>query len=131
MAQVTAARLRESGRLPREHRAEKRVWVVEDELRKKLTRGIRLRAESSTKSLAQIEYGPDAQVAYDLGCWGVAYLCHKSEPNALLETFLPQLDEQGWDAAFTNTFGMTPEVFYAEFDRFLTLPWEQQREVLP
>ena len=131
MAQTTSDRLRASGALPRDDRDFGRPWSAKERMRDKMRRGLERLAQSPGVRLADVEYGPDAMIAYDLGAWAVAYLCDKAGPNALLGSFYPKLNELGWEGAFVETFGMTPEAFYPEFEQFLTLPAHEQVKVLP
>jgi hypothetical protein len=72
------------------------------------------------------------QVGYNLGSWGVAYLTNKvNNQNVLLDTFYPNLKEQGFEGAFYLAFGYTTREFYEEFDAFLQLPISQQLEIIP
>ena len=48
----------------------------------------------------------------------------------VLEVFHPNVDELGWEGAFSKAFGLTPDEFYEEFDLFLTLPYSEQKLVL-
>ena len=78
-------------------------------------------------SLAEIDYSSEcSQYAYEGGTWAHALLAKKAGPNALVETFYPQLHELGWAGAFLATYGQTPEEFMQEFDSFLGLSLEEQ-----
>jgi hypothetical protein len=78
-------------------------------------------------SLAEIDYSSEcSQYAYEGGTWAHALLAKKAGPNALVETFYPQLHELGWAGAFLATYGQTPEEFMQEFDAFLGLSLEEQ-----
>ena len=131
MAQVTTERLRASGALPRDPRFPDRDWSAAERMRDKLRRAREMRARRPELVLAEVEYGPDADLAYDLGSWAVAWLCHEAGPEALIAGFYPRLEQLGWEAAFVETFGMSSEEFHAEFERFLELPWESQVQLLP
>ena len=131
MAQAACAKLRSSGSLPRDSRNLGLVRNLKKEMQSKLQRGLAALAERPDLGIADVKYGPDAQIAYDLGCWAVAYLCNKAGPHALLEEFYPNLDRMGWEGAFRQTFNMTSDEFHVEFDQFLALPFEKQMEILP
>ena len=131
MAQVTGERLRGEGALPRDTRRPGFTWSATDRIRDKMRRAQEMLAARPELRLAEIEYGPDAMLAYDLGCWAVAWLCHRAGQDALLARFYPRLELQGWEGAFRDTFGMTSEEFYGEFERFLELPLEEQVRILP
>ena len=131
MAHATTEKLRESGALPRESRHLSWNWDIEKEMRSKMEKGLSWLADNPGIMMAEIEYGPDKNIAYHLGSWAIAYLCDKAGPNVLLKTFYPLLNELGWEGAFIETFGMTPDEFYSEFDQFLALPIEEQVKILP
>ncbi|MGB0331491.1 MAG: hypothetical protein ACPGPE_06705, partial [Planctomycetota bacterium] len=105
------------------HEAEKRV----DRMEQKMRSGLALRAERPGLALGGVDYGPDGQIAYDLGAWAIAWLCHRAGPDVLIERFYPAVEALGWEAAFEEAFGLAPAAFYAEFDRFLELDRERQR----
>ena len=52
-------------------------------------------------------------------------------PDALLEEFYPNLNQLGHDGAFLHTYDMTMEDFINEFDNFVSLPIEEQLQILP
>ena len=81
-------------------------------------------------ALGEVDYGPDGQIAYDLGAWAIAWLCHRAGPDVLIERFYPAVEALGWEAAFGEAFELTPAAFYAEFDRFLELDRAQQLAIL-
>ena len=75
---------------------------------------------------------PCKGVVYDIGPWTIAYLQHKiGNQDALITTFYPILEANGWNATFTQTFGIEPEDFYTEFEEFLDKPLSEQLLVLP
>jgi len=131
MAQATSERMRASGAIPYEQRELGRPWRVEERMRIKMEQGLALLAEHPDLSLAEVEYGPQADIAYHLGAWAIAYLCDQGGPDVLLECFYPNLSELGWEGAFQACFGRTSEEFYAEFDAFLQLPLTEQLSILP
>jgi hypothetical protein len=73
--------------------------------------------QSRCPSLAEIDYSSECSHAL---------LAKKAGPDALVETFYPQLHELGWAGAFLATYGQTPEEFMQEFDAFLGLSLEEQ-----
>ena len=84
------------------------------------------------KAFADITYAaPCSYAAYELGAWAVAYLLKLAGQDALLDTFLPSLNDLGWEGAFVATFEMSSETFYQEFDAFLELPLSEQMAILP
>ena len=130
MAQVTTSRLRAAGRLPRDSGPSGRPWRGAWAMEAKLEHGARKLAEHPGLSLGEIGYGPNADIAYDLGAWGVAWLCREAGEEALIQDFYPRLQELGWEGAFEECFGMPPERFYDEFERFLDDPDEARLELL-
>ena len=84
------------------------------------------------KALAEITYAdPCSYAAYELGAWGVAYLQHIAGEDALLNVFLPSVENLGWDAAFETAYGISPNTFYTDFETFLELPLSEQLMILP
>ena len=131
MAQATGERLRRTGALPTDPRFPDDPWRARDRMAQKMRSGRALLAERPGLQLDRVEYGPDGQIAYDLGAWAIAWLCHRAGPDALIERFYPQLEALGWEGAFEAAFGLTPAAFHAEFDRFLELGLQQQLALLP
>ena len=131
MAQATGERLRRAGALPRGSSPTSEGWSFEQRMRDKLASGLRAWAEHPDTRLADIGYGEQGPIAYDLGAWAVAYLCNEVGPNVLLDAFYPELDELGWDTAFERAFSRTPAAFYDEFDAFLRRPLDEQLAILP
>ena len=83
-------------------------------------------------SIADITYAdPCSYSAYEFGAWGHAYLQHLAGEEALLEIFHPVVEELGWEVAFERAFGMTPEIFYIQFETFLERPLSEQLAILP
>ena len=84
------------------------------------------------KPLAEITYADACSyAAYELGAWGVAYLQHIAGEDALLEVFLPTVEELGWDVAFESAFGISTDAFYSDFETFLELPLSEQLNIIP
>ena len=75
-------------------------------------------------------YSNGNPVVYSLGAWAVAYL-HDKKGSAFSTEFYGQLDELGWEGAFVETFGISSEDFYVEFDEFLKLSLSEQLAILP
>ena len=67
--------------------------------------------------------------------WGmpaIAYLLNKVDnQNAIIETFYPNLYENGFRDAFELTFGITVEEFYDEWEVYRNLPMEERLEIIP
>ena len=130
MAQTTGEALRRAGRLPTDPRFPGDPWRARDRMEQKMRSGLALRAERPGLALGGVDYGPDGQMAYDLGAWAIAWLCHRAGPDVLIERFYPAVEALGWEAAFEEAFGLAPAAFYAEFDRFLELDRERQFAIL-
>ena len=60
-----------------------------------------------------------ARAPYMYGAWAIQYLNHEKGVDVFLSKFYPAIHELGWEAAFSQTFGMTIDQFYNEFDHFL------------
>jgi len=131
MAQVTGDRLRRTGALPTDPRYPDDSWRARDRMAGKLGSGLAMRAERPGLALGEVDYGPDGQLAYDLGAWGIAWLAHRAGEDALLETFYPNVEALGWAGAFELAFGLDPAAFEREFDRFLEEDLERQLAILP
>ena len=131
MGIMTTKKLRDSGKLPSETRDLGWKWDSNQEMIKKMEMGLKGLEENPQLRLADIPYGPDKKIAYDLGAWAIAYLCDASGPNVLLDEFYPKLNELGWEGAFVDTFGISSEEFYVVFDKFLALPTHEQLKILP
>ena len=67
---------------------------------------------------------------YNVGGLATAYLAAQTSDEAVIYDFWPASTEQGFYRAFEETFVMTVEDFYADFDQFSSLPAEEQREFL-
>ena len=103
------------------------------QMRWKLDGGLQNRDENCPgMSIADIDYSdPCSYAAYELGAWGIAYLHSISSEDRLVDVFYPRLETVGWDAAFEEAFGLTPDQFYVDFEVFLTLSRGDQMAILP
>jgi hypothetical protein len=69
---------------------------------------------------------------YELGAWAHAYLSHKVDnPYVFTEVLMPKVNELGFDNAFQETFDLDFDQLNSEFKDFLSLPLEQQLEIIP
>ena len=69
--------------------------------------------------------------SYDLGTWAHILLESKSTtPNVLVDKFYPILEENGWEEAFSKTYGISPQEFYSEFDQFINQSTDDQLKLL-
>lgn len=72
-----------------------------------------------------------SQLKYAIGTWATAFLFNAAgDNNVLLDVFLPNVAELGWEDAFIKAFGITSEEFYTQFDAFLLLPHDEQIKIL-
>ena len=68
----------------------------------------------------------------DLGTWGIAYLVSQTSHDVLLKDFLPIVEKFGFEGAFEEAFGLTPQEFNDEFmDFFMSTNKDQKLAVLP
>jgi arylsulfatase A-like enzyme len=75
--------------------------------------------------------GTSPQVYYMLGAWATAYLIHVQgidEITVLKDWYLDVLTI-GKNAAFTKHMKMTPEEFYAKFDKFIRQPDDEVMKI--
>jgi len=77
------------------------------------------------------EISASSQLKYAVGNWATAFLFNLAgSNNVLLDAFLLSVAELGWEGAFTKASGITPEEFYARFDAFLLLSYDEQAKIL-
>ena len=129
MANYTLFKLIDNGTLL----FEKSYGSLREKMQQKMENGKREKEDNCPNGkLNQFTYQTCNQAGYQLGSWGVAYLTNKvNNQNVLLDTFYPNLKEQGFEGAFNLAFGYTTDEFYQEFDGFLQLPIEEQLEIIP
>ena len=60
-----------------------------------------------------------ARAPYMFGAWAIQYLKHEKGMDVFLNEFYPAIRDLGWEAAFSQVFGLTIDQFYREFDQFL------------
>ena len=69
---------------------------------------------------------------YEIGAWAHAYLSHKvGNPSVFTKVLMPKVNALGFDNAFQETFGLDFDQLNTEFKDFLSLPLEQQLEIIP
>ncbi|MDC1049019.1 hypothetical protein OAQ80_05875 [Flavobacteriaceae bacterium] len=69
---------------------------------------------------------------YEIGAWAHAYLSHKvGNPSVFTKVLMPKVNALGFDNAFQETFGLDFDQLNIEFKDFLSLPLEQQLEIIP
>jgi len=85
-------------------------------------------------SIRDITYqDPCSQAAYGWGAWAAAYLAHRvNDPYIFENVYYPELKKLGDpELVFTNTFGMTRDEFFADFDSWIYLSEEERKIVIP
>ncbi len=85
-------------------------------------------------SIRDITYqDPCSQAAYGWGAWAAAYLAHRvNDPYIFENIYYPELKVLGDpELVFTNTFGMTKDEFFADFDSWIYLSEEERKIVVP
>jgi hypothetical protein len=129
MAEFTTAELRGSGTLPNWNNASYRWPTLEQRMTDKM-KLIQSKRKSCPTSLPN-SYDDDCrQLAYEGGAWAIAYLMKRKGRNVLLESFHPEVEKLGWEAAFRKVFGLSSREFKAEFETFLDLRIDEQIKVL-
>jgi hypothetical protein len=74
-------------------------------------------------SSSQLEHAVDTRAT--------AFLFNMAgDNNVLLDVFLPNVSELGWEDTFIKAFGITSEQVYTQFDAFLLLPYVGQIKFL-
>lgn len=129
MAEFTTAGLRRSGKLPNWNNASYRWPSLEQRMTDKM-KLIQSKRKTCPTSLPN-SYDDDCrQLAYEGGAWAIAYLMERKGRDVLLESFHPQVEKLGWEAAFQKVFGQSSREFKVEFETFLDLSLEEQLKVL-
>ena len=83
------------------------------------------------EGFTEIPYSERAMIAYDLGTWFIAYLVHEVGEDAYLNGFHDDLNDLGWEGAFSANFGMSSKSMLQDFEVFLDAPLEDQLTILP
>jgi len=97
-----------------------------------MTRGLEARSQNPGLKLGDFSYEVGRDAIYGLGAWGIAWLYnHVDNDRVLIDSMFPNLQTKGWDASFQDSFGLTPNQFYDEFEKFLDLPYSEQVKILP
>lgn len=109
-----------------------REECFECEMQNQLIRGLEARSQNPGLKLGDFSYEVGRDAIYGLGAWGIAWLYHRIEDgNVLIDGMFPKLQTKGWAIAFEESFGLTAEQFYDEFEEFLNLPYSEQVKILP
>ena len=68
---------------------------------------------------------------YSFGAWAIAYLNFKAGNNNSLNEYFSKVPLVGWEQSFQETYSITLEEFYVEFNEFLKKPIDEQLEIIP
>ncbi|MFL2689158.1 MAG: hypothetical protein ACJ0GJ_02295 [Candidatus Actinomarina sp.] len=96
--------------------------------------GQRVMEQCPGMSIRDITYrDPCSQAVYGWGAWAAAYLTHKvNDPYIFENVYYPELKKLGDpEIVFANTFGMTRDEFFAEFDSWIYLSEDERKIVIP
>ena len=87
----------------------------------------------SQQSLDDFSYytSPWNPSVYSLGAWAIAYLNFKAGNNNSLNEYFSKVPLVGWEQSFQETYSITLEEFYVEFNEFLKKPIDEQLEIIP
>ena len=70
-------------------------------------------------------------IVYTFGAWATAYLNYKAGNNDSLNEYYSKLPIIGAENSFEDTYSLTLEEFYIEFNEFLKKPIDEQMEIIP
>ena len=68
---------------------------------------------------------------YSFGAWAIAYLNFKAGNNNSLNKYFSKVPLVGWEQSFQETYSITLEEFYVEFNEFLKKSIDEQLEIIP
>ena len=87
----------------------------------------------SQQSLDDFSYytSPWNPSVYSFGAWAIAYLNFKAGNNNSLNEYFSKVPLVGWEQSFQETYSITLEEFYVEFNEFLKKPIDEQLEIIP
>ena len=87
----------------------------------------------SQQSLDDFSYytSPWNPYVYSFGAWAIAYLNSKAGNNNSLNEYFSNVPLVGWEQSFQETYSITLEEFYIEFNNFLKKPINEQLEIIP
>jgi hypothetical protein len=87
----------------------------------------------SQQSLDDFSYytSPWNPSVYNFGAWAIAYLNFKAGNNNSLNEYFSKVPLVGWEQSFQETYSITLEEFYVEFNEFLKKPIDEQLEIIP
>ena len=96
--------------------------------------GQRVMEQCPGMSIRDITFSdPCRRAVYGWGAWAAAYLTHKvNDPYIFENVYYPELKKLGDpELVFANTFGMTRDEFFADFDSWIYLSEEERKIVIP
>ena len=67
---------------------------------------------------------------YATGQWATAWLINMTSLDHFYKVYIPSISEYGGEKAFENSFELTIDEFYAEFEAFMNLATETQMSIL-
>ena len=109
-----------------------REECFECEMQDQLNRGLEARSQNPGLKLGDFSYEIGRDAIYGLGAWGIAWLYHRiDDDKVLIDGMFPKLQTKGWAIAFEESFGLTADQFYDEFEELLNLPYSEQVKILP
>ena len=87
----------------------------------------------SQQSLDDFSYytSPWNPSVYSFGAWAKAYLNFKAGNNNSLNEYFSKVPLVGWEQSFQETYSITLEEFYVEFNEFLKKSIDEQLEIIP
>lgn len=87
----------------------------------------------SQQSLDDFSYytSPWNPSVYSFGAWAIAYLNFKAGNNNSLNKYFSKVPLVGWEQSFQETYSITLEEFYVEFNEFLKKSIDEQLEIIP
>ena len=87
----------------------------------------------SQQSLDDFSYytSPWNPSVYSFGAWATAYLNLKAGNNNSLNKYFSKVPLVGWEQSFQETYSITLEEFYVEFNEFLKKSIDEQLEIIP
>ena len=87
----------------------------------------------SQQSLDDFSYytSPWNPSVYSFGAWAIAYLNFKAGNNNSLNEYFSKVPLVGWEQSFQETYSITLEEFYVEFNEFLKKSIDEQLEIIP
>jgi hypothetical protein len=99
-------------------------YVARDQMERWLKEGKEsLSSDCPGSKLQDLNYGNQCNAMYSLGAWAVAYLANEYGEDLLLESLYANLSQkQNFEVGFKDTYGISLEEFYIDFDRFITDP---------